>query len=117
MKETEKDKAFLETAKYLLNKRADEIDPETRSRLRKGRYAALQSLRSRRHPISWMWPAAGVAVACTVILAFFLVLKEPGSKEVLSDMEDIELLASSAPIEFYDDLEFYNWLAEHEGAG
>lgn len=116
MKETEKDKAFLETAKYLLNERAEAIDPKTRSRLRKGRYAALQSLSSRK-PISWMWPATGIAVTCTVVLAFFLILKEPGAKEVLSNMEDIELLASSAPIEFYDDLEFYNWLAKYEGAG
>ncbi len=117
MKETEKDKAFVETAKYLLSERAEAIDTETRSRLGKGRYEALQSLRSRKHPISWMWPATGVAVACTAVFAFFLILKEPGPKEVLSNMEDIELLASSAPIEFYDDLEFYDWLVEYEGAG
>jgi len=115
MKETEKDEAFVETAKYLLSERAEKIDTKTRSRLRKGRYAALQSLKSRKRPTPWMWPAAGMAVACTAVLAFFLILKEPGPQEVLSNMEDIELLASSEPIEFYDDLEFYNWLAEHEG--
>lgn len=117
MKETEKDEAFLETAKDLLSERAEEIDAKTRSRLRENRYAALQSLQPRKRPLSWMWPATGIAVACTAVLAFFLFLKEPGSQEIVSNMEDIELLASSEPIEFYDDLEFYEWLAEREGAG
>jgi len=117
MTEKEKDHAFLETAKYLLDEGLEQIDPKIRSRLREGRHQAIQSLQPVKRPIAWMWPAAGIAVACSAVLAFFLFLKDPGSKALVSSMDDIELLASSEPIEFYDDLEFYGWLAEHEEAG
>ncbi len=117
MTEKEKDRAFLETAKYLLDKNAEEMDSKTRARLREGRYRAIQSLQSQKKAVSWQWPAAGMAVACAAALAFFFLMKDPGTKALVSNVEDIELLASSEPIEFYDDLEFYGWLAEQEGAG
>lgn len=117
MKEIEKEETFIETARHLLSECAAEMDARTRSRLRESRYAALQSRRSRKQTITWIWPVTGMAVAGMALLAFFLFLKEPGAKVFISNMEDIELLASSEPIAFYDDLEFYGWLAKHEGAG
>lgn len=114
MNDHEKEKRFAETAKHLLNAQIQVLDDRTLAHLRAGRYRALcQTKRS----VFWLWPATGIAVACAGILAFYLFLKDPVKKEVIADLEDIELLASSESIEFYDNLEFYGWLEEEEGAG
>ncbi len=114
MNDHEKEKRFAETAKRFLDGQIQDLDDRTLTRLRAGRYRALcQTKRS----VFWLWPTTGIAVACAGILAFYLFLKDPVKKEVIADLEDIELLASSEAIEFYDNLEFYGWLAENEGSG
>ena len=114
MNEHEKEKRFAETAKHFLNAQIQVLDDHTLSRLRVGRHRALQEIK---RPIFWLWPATGIAVACAGILAFYLLLKDPVQKELSANLEDIEMLASSESIDFYDNLEFYGWLAENEGAG
>lgn len=114
MNEHEKEKRFANTAKRFLDGQIEVLDNETLSRLRVGRHRALQEIK---RPVFWLWPAAGIAVACAGILAFYLLLKDPVQKELSSDLEDIEMLASSESIDFYENLEFYGWLAENEGSG
>ena len=59
------------------------------------------------------WPS--MATACVSVLAVFLYFQTPGG--IHPDFEDIDLLASEDPLELYEDLEFYAWLAEEEVSG
>ncbi len=114
MKETEKETLFVASAKFHLNDQIQNLDRQTLSRLREARNEALHSVK---RSFPWMLPATGIAVVCASLFAFFLLTQDPFQGEIISHVEDIELLASSESIEFYDDLEFYEWLSEGESAG
>ncbi|MCI0659204.1 MAG: hypothetical protein L0170_19290, partial [Acidobacteria bacterium] len=58
----------------------------------------------------------GLATASVVILAGLLWLFAPNGAGPLPGHEDFELLTSAEGLEFYEDLEFYGWLADHERA-
>lgn len=43
-------------------------------------------------------------------------IKRTGKKQSGSTLEDLELLATTDQLEFYEDMEFYAWLAEKDPA-
>lgn len=104
---------FPDSAKQMLDRLADDLDPQTVSRLRQARQRALQ-LPVRK--VRWLIPAAGLAMT-TALIALFLWQGAPQSNEISFAMEDLELLARAEPLDFYGDLEFYSWLEEREGEG
>lgn len=107
MKEREKDTAFIATARALLDKGVQDLDRRTLSRLHEARQ---RSIGTAKQPVSWVLPATGLAAACAILLAFFLLVKAPPQKEIFPEMEDLDLLAAPEPLDFYEDLAFYNWL-------
>ncbi len=114
MKETDQDQAFVERAKRLLEQGSDALDARTASRLAVIRRQALEA---EKPAIPWLKPVAGLVVTCAAVLVVYFVTRHPVQKEMVADLEDIELLSASESLEFYDELEFYGWLAEAEGAG
>lgn len=115
---------FLSAAKSTLDDKADQLDPQTRARLAQIRQQAIQAAaerttsRSAKLTARWLIPAGGVAVAAAIVLAVILgpepaltPEQHPASMAVL---EDINILTDSEEIEFYRDLEFYEWLAVSE---
>ena len=111
----EKDKQeFLLFAKKHLDKSVDELDSATLSRLAHSRHRALSS---EPQGIQWAWPAWGLATASVVVLSIILWFQNPMNPEPSLLTEDLELLASSDSLEFYEDLDFYDWLSEDEQAG
>ncbi len=114
----------MDAAKAGLDEAVRALDPVIASRLRLALQSALEASQKKR--LTWIMPATGFAAVSVGILAFFLLLQSPEQPTLVSEnalqnlsggVEDLELLASSETIEFYDDLEFYGWLAEENRAG
>lgn len=107
---------FLDDVRSVLDDSVDGLDGATRSALTRARHAALdrraQPGRERRWWLRWgAVPAAGLAVAA-VLMAVFLRVNGTNPPESL--MVDVEVLSSGEPVEFYEDLDFYQWYGEVE---
>ncbi len=124
----DKEAVFIDAAKADLDEALQSLDPVISSRLRTARHHALEAAEKQGVPrkVPWLLPATGIAAASVGFLALFFLLQSPEQKELASErvlqsassgMEDLELLASSESIEFYEDLEFYGWLSEQNRAG
>ncbi len=110
------DKAFAEKAKLLFHESVDGLDGEARSRLNRGRQAALDELATGR-PVWVQWaPAAGVAAA-----AVFAVVLWTGNQPVdeltpEASATDFEIVLTEDSFEMLEDLEFYSWIDLDEEA-
>ena len=106
------DQDLLDFAKQHLDESAETLPRGTASRLRTARYEALH------HPpksaLSWGWPAWGLGTTCLVILSLSLWWNGPTNDDLIPAVEDLDLLASAEPFDLYEELDFYDWLAEHE---
>ena len=107
------DQDLLGLAKQHLDESAEHLPQETASRLRAARYEALHH--SHKQALSWGWPAwGGLATTCLVILSLSLWWNGPTNEILIPAVEDLDLLASTEPLDLYEELDFYDWLAEHE---
>jgi hypothetical protein len=110
------DKAFAEKAKQLFDESVEDLDGQARSRLNRGRQAALDELATGR-PVWVQWaPAAGVAAA-----AVFAVVLWTGNQPVdeltpEASATDFEILLTEDSFEMLEDLEFYSWIDLDEEA-
>lgn len=99
-----------------LDRSCDTLDGYTLSRLNAIRNAALERKHDRRRR-ALLLPFGGLVTACVLVLAVSLV-NRTGSvgqdNAVATPLEDLEILAASEGLEFYEDYEFYQWLAENE---
>lgn len=110
------DSAFAEKAKQLFDESVEGLDGETRSRLNKGRQAALEELKTGK-PVWVQWaPAAGVAAAAVV--AVVLWTGNPPTDVVTPEASasDFEILLTEDSLEMLEDLEFYSWIELAEDA-
>ena len=101
---------FSEKAKAAFDESVDNLDGETRSRLNRGRQAALAEIDTKRSAwIQWA-PAGGVAAAA--LLAVVLWTGNPAVDELASPAmaADIEILLTEDSLEMLEDLEFYSWI-------
>lgn len=97
-----------------LDRSCDALDGYTLSRLHRMRSAALARPQSRWKNL--LLPFGGLVTACALVIAVSLSLRTPGlSTEGSGDaaLEDIELLTANESLDFYEDYEFYQWLAEN----
>jgi len=86
-------------------------DVSTLARLRAARHDALAATP---HRASWPLLAAA-AMACAVLVLALGVQREPAPQTPALD--DVDMLAGSDPLELYQELEFYAWLALDEPTG
>jgi hypothetical protein len=110
------DKAFSEKSKQLFDESVAGLDGETRSRLNRGRQAALDALKTGR-PVWVQWaPVAGVAAAAVV--AVVLWTGNPPVDELTPEASaaDFEILLTEDSFEMLGDLEFYSWIDLDEDA-
>jgi len=104
------DDALASKAKALFDESVEGLDAETRSRLNRGRQAALARLSPGR-PVWLPWaPAAGVATAA--ILAIVLWTGHQPSSEIApaASVTDFEILLNEDSLEMLEELEFYSWI-------
>ena len=122
--------AFLATMQTALNAQAAQLDKITQSRLRQAREQALrvfQETREKQSPFylrySYSIPMAAVASLLIFVLMFPLFNSVSDNRlpivngEVVLGDEALDLLASGDSMEFYSELEFYEWLTVKENAG
>ena len=94
-----------------LNQSVQDLDQNTLIQLQRARTSAIQAHQT---PTRWLWPASGFALACTVVGMLIFWPGQPIQEENFQVFEDLELLASSEPLDFYEDMEFYGWLEEND---
>ena len=101
---------FTLRAKKHFDESVENLDGETRSRLNRGRQAALAELESgRRNWIQWA-PAAGVAAAAVVAVVIWTGNRPTDVLTPATINADIEILLTEDSFEMLEDLEFYSWI-------
>ena len=107
------DTAFVEQARQSLDRGCEAVDGYTQSRLTAIRHEALG--RNKAAGLSRWLPATGVVTACTVLVVFTMLSNTWSGEdaELVGDdaLQDIDLLTAEEGIEFFEDYEFYQWLA------
>ena len=116
--------AFLENkvlnaAKATLDDSLDNLDTEVLARLQHARSeavaAAAQGQRNKVNTPIWLIPAGGFAVIAVVIgLTLTMWYPQQTDKNLMVSLEDLPLLSSQEDLELYENLEFYQWLANEE---
>jgi hypothetical protein len=116
LKIRDEDNSFVKKVKDSLDRGEETIDSVTLSRLNRIRLEALK-LKTRETTGPWKWfptPLPTLATAGMVLLAVFLFSIGDRDLPPGNNLEDLEILASTNKLEFYEDLDFYAWLAEEQ---
>jgi hypothetical protein len=104
--------ALLADIKQQLDNSVDALDAVTCARLQAARLNALQTQGRR----IWAIYAAPALMASLLVfsLAVFISTQPPGGATL---MEDIQMLGANEEIDFYENLEFYQWLDAQQANG
>ncbi len=106
---------FVSRIREALDQSAEQLAPGGRARLSRMRHEAVTRQAERRAPRrSWRWAAGLAAASAAAVLMLILPLNRPAEKTPLAAIDDMEILASSDPLEIYEDMEFYSWLSDLE---
>ncbi len=114
------EQAFLDSAREQLDRSCDRLDGQTQSRLNSIRHAAIEH--GRRHPgRALLAPFGGLVTACVLVLVVSVFFQgadtpAPAVPDNRSAMEDLDILTSAESLEFFENLEFYQWLEENEAS-
>ena len=108
--------AFAGEAKQLFDESVEGLDGQTRSRLNRGRQAALEELTAAK-PVWVQWtPAAGVAAAAVVAVVLWSGNLPIDQLTPDASAADFEILLTEDSFEMLEDLEFYSWIDLDENA-
>lgn len=100
---------FIRDVQNHLDQTADQMDVKTRARLAAIRKNALAP--EKKSPMPWRLPMAGLAGAAAMAMLFFWIsYMEVDIKT--DNLEVLEMLASEQDMDFFENMEFYAWLAE-----
>lgn len=109
---------FLQHARKNLDRSCAVLDGTTQSRLNTMRHAALAH---GQHRGSGLWsrmpqllPFGGLVTACALVVAMLVQMPSlPGSGDLpaTAQVEDLDLLVATEDLDFYEEFEFYQWLA------
>jgi len=116
MQESQADQEFVKDIRQQLDRSCEQLDASTLSRLNRVRHAALESAAS---PLG-RWGNVFASVMLTSVLlvafAFYLVPADeivPANPD-LTELEAMEILSDEESLDFYEDIEFYQWLSMNE---
>lgn len=109
--------SFEQRLRQQLDRSTERLDETRASQLRQARLAALEHAgqESVTHP-HWGTVAVAASVGALAI-GLWLHQKPESDTPLVAQVEAIELLAAQEDMEFYEDLDFYLWLASQEGQG
>ncbi len=110
MKQT--DREFEQRIREELDANLEALDPAIARRLQQARREALDAVKPAHHPF-WQ-PAIGFAVAALLVLA---VVIWPGMRQDTPPsvaLTDFELIAADDSLQLFEELDFYEWLAESD---
>jgi anti-sigma-K factor RskA len=109
------ERQFVARIRAALDQSVEQLNPGVRSRLTRMRHDALARQTgpsSRRW--HWRWGAALTAAVTAAALILLLPMNPRDAQSPLAVIDDMEMLASSDPLEIYEDMEFYSWLSDME---
>lgn len=110
------DEDFLKRARQTLDRAADDIDELTAARLRAARLRALDAA-PRRRPAWLAVTGSAVAAGLVAVVAGTLWFATPAPQPMpLADADDLEMLTLIENPEFFEELDFYDWLTDHDDA-
>lgn len=109
---TEQDDKWLQNIRRSLDESVEQLDAATLSRLNQARQHALRA-RTRPH---LLLPVSALGAATAASLALFLWWQQPAPLAEPGLWEDFEIVAGQPDLDFYQNLEFYQWL-DGEDAG
>lgn len=114
----EQQRQFTQTAKQLLDEAAAHLDSDTLSQLQRARNRALAA-RSKPLPLFRRpWPLTGmIASVMTAAALVVVVIVGPLRQEAIETnlVADLGLLTAEECLEFFEDIDFYEWLSTVEG--
>jgi hypothetical protein len=117
MKEKEKDmeKKWMERIRNLLDEGLNHLDGRALARLERARNQALRGAPSRYRgiliPLRWLM-VGSFATATTAVLVFFSWMHSPSPGMLpAQNPDDFEIITASEQIDFYQNLDFYQWLS------
>ena len=114
MNASDQEKHFLEKARSLLNEGVENLDRQTCQSLENIRIGALRAMEERRSglfvPMRWIM-VGGFATATMAAVALFFWLTNSPENLPAKHAEDFEIITSQERIDFYQNLDFYRWLA------
>lgn len=109
---TQDDRQFESHVRAELEASLENLDPTVTRRLQQARHKALSEVKPVRFPV-WQ-PAIGFAMATLLILA---VVVWPVQEKVILPapaLVDFELIAADDSLQLFEELDFYEWLAESD---
>lgn len=105
---------FSEQLRQRLETQSSPLTPQVQQGLRRARAEALAQRKASPHLAAFWKPVAGLATAAVLALATVHVKDLAGPQGFLDADMDAELLFSGESFQFYEDLEFYHWLANND---
>lgn len=103
----------LDRLRGALDQCRDELGTGTIARLESARHHALASAKRKPAWPKFLLPATAMAM---LILALYLTLPNRPLLPSDADSVDIELIDNGQDLDLYDQIDFYAWLAEKNGA-
>ena len=114
----DQEEGLLEKAKDLLNGAAENLDGQTGQRLERIRTNALRASEEKPSgfftPLHWIMVGGFGAATMAAVALFFWLNPFPGDFPA-KHVGDFEIITSREPIDLYQDLEFYRWMATQNG--
>jgi len=113
------DKKLINNVKKLLSDSIDDIDPITAARLQAARKSALENasqIKSNHffHNNRVLFASSS---ALATVFAVVIIAINMNSQPELNIMEDLTLLSEKETFEFYEEMDFYQWLEASETHG
>lgn len=97
-----------------LDQRTDSMDTVTAARLSAVRARALDAVPGSGQSMVWTYTGA---VATTLLVAVLVVWPPRGNQDIGLPLDEMELFSANEELEFYSELEFYEWLDYDQETG
>jgi len=115
------EEVLLERTRDLLNRKVENLGPQTERRLGEIRVRALTGAEEERPGLfsPRRWAVVGSFAAATMVAAALFFWPTPSPEPLPAGQpEDLEIITSQEQLDFYQNLDFYRWLGTAEnGSG
>ena len=117
--DTEQESDITVQARATLDKSLDDLDARTTARLQAIRKRTIADYRenSKGAQPRQKWIMSATALAATVVVAVLAVgiwQQSASDHNMMANLEDMSLLTDKEDFELYEELEFYQWLADEQ---
>lgn len=107
---------FEKNVKQQLDLSLTTLDAMTQSQLSQARYKALAHAATKKFKLSlWFTGLASAAVVALLVITIMPTIQIPNNQQLATGSEWL-LVSDIDEIELYQDLEFYQWLADTAGS-